>query len=159
MNPTEPDTGRSTAHPQYLINARVAYDTYLAESTAAYRTYLANLAAARSAGLPADHQSARKCFAGLTAVRHAGPPAVWAAGLIAVRAAGAYGKYLASLTALQSAALSETQPTAESSDAQRAATAAAESAAAYQKYVAGRAADGGVSEADRSLAAPAPPDR
>ena len=160
---THIETGRSTAHPDYVINARVAYDTYMAESTAAYRTYVDSLAAARSAGLSEAQQAATtaepapksgKYRAGLAAVRQAGLPAVWTAGLIAARAAVAYWKYVASMAAIQPTGLPEAQPTAELSDAERAAAAAAESAAAYQKYVAGRAANGEVSDADHTAAAP-----
>ena len=161
---TSPSAGHSTVDPHALTNARDAYDTYLAESAAAYQTFVASLAAAPSGELrtqAAQHTTAitrqsaapaGKYWAWLAAARQAGLPAVWAAGLIAARAVIAYSKYVVDLTrAIQSAAEpADAQPMAELSDAERAAAAAAESAAAYQKYVATPAAAVGPSDADRT---------
>ena len=99
------------------------------------------------------HAAARwPTSAGTVTGREPVSASTWAAGLIAARAVIAYGKYVVDLTrAMQSAAEpADAQPMAELSDAERAAAAAAESAAAYQKYVATPAAAVGPSDADRT---------
>lgn len=155
-SPAPPDPGGAVKDHDYVAVAGTAYQEYVDESTAAYQKYRAGLAVARAAGL-ADTAHAesiasrRKYAAGLSAVRRAGLTPMWAAGLTAARAAAAYYTYVAGLAAARAADLSDAQRPAEPSNAglsnaglsnaERAAAAAAESAAAYQKYVAGPAAE------------------
>ncbi|HEX5349313.1 MAG TPA: hypothetical protein VFW64_19765 [Pseudonocardiaceae bacterium] len=146
-SPARPDPDSPVKDHNYVAMARTAYQDYVDESTAAYQKYRAGLAAARGAELPDTAHAEltaprRKYAAGLNAVRLAGPTAAWAAGLTAVHAAAAYYTYVVELAVVRAADPSDEQPPAELSNAERAAAAAAESAAAYQKYVAAPAAEG-----------------